>query len=83
MTPRLAARLLDSLAAAGEGFETIVVDNGTGAQELDRAANGLGDAWVLRLSDNLGFFRAVNLASRRAQGNALLLLNDDCVVDAG
>jgi N-acetylglucosaminyl-diphospho-decaprenol L-rhamnosyltransferase len=83
VTPSLAARLLRSLAAGDQGFETIVVDNGTGAPELDQAAAGLEAASVLRLEKNTGYSRAVNLAARRAQGDALVLLNDDSVVDEG
>jgi N-acetylglucosaminyl-diphospho-decaprenol L-rhamnosyltransferase len=81
--PARAARLLDSLAAAGGDFETIVVDNGTGAEQLERAAASLDGAQVLRLESNLGYSRAVNLAARRAQGDALVLLNDDSVVEPG
>jgi N-acetylglucosaminyl-diphospho-decaprenol L-rhamnosyltransferase len=83
VTPSLAVRLLGSLAQAGDGFETIVVDNGTGAAEIERATGALEDASVLRLGENLGYSRAVNLAARRAQGDALVLLNDDSVVDGG
>ncbi|HEY1236932.1 MAG TPA: glycosyltransferase family 2 protein [Solirubrobacterales bacterium] len=83
ITPSLVVRLLDSLSAAGDAFETIVVDNGTGSAELDRVAAGLEGASVLRLDENLGYGRAVNRAARRAQGEALVLLNDDSVVDPG
>jgi N-acetylglucosaminyl-diphospho-decaprenol L-rhamnosyltransferase len=78
-----ASRLLASLSRGGGMFETIVVDNGTGAAELERAASGLDGADVVRLERNLGYSRAVNLAARRAQGEALVLLNDDSVVDPG
>ncbi len=81
--PARVERLLASLAAAGGDFETIVVDNGTGAPELDRAAASLDDAQVLRLDSNLGYSRAVNLAAQRAQGEALVLVNDDSFVDPG
>jgi N-acetylglucosaminyl-diphospho-decaprenol L-rhamnosyltransferase len=81
VTPPLAARLLGSLAEAGGAFETILVDNGTGAAELERAASRLDGCELLRLESNLGYSRAVNLAARRAQGAALVLLNDDSVVD--
>src|SRR5262245_25055838 len=83
VSPALAARLLVSLSGAGGGFETIVVDNGTGAAELERAASGLDGAEVMRLEGNLGYSRAINLAARRAQGDALVLLNDDSVVEPG
>jgi GT2 family glycosyltransferase len=83
VTPCLAARLLDSLSTADGGFETIVVDNGTGSAELERAAAGLEGASVLNLEENVGYGRAVNRAARRTEGEALVLLNDDSVVDPG
>jgi N-acetylglucosaminyl-diphospho-decaprenol L-rhamnosyltransferase len=76
-------KLLESLAGVGAGFETIVADNGTGAAELKRAAAALDGAEILRLDSNLGYSRAVNLAAGRAQGDALVLLNDDSLVDPG
>lgn len=75
--------MLRSLGTTGESFETIVVDNGTGSAELESAAGHLDGAWVLRLDRNLGYGRAVNRAAQRAQGEALVLLNDDSVVDPG
>jgi N-acetylglucosaminyl-diphospho-decaprenol L-rhamnosyltransferase len=81
--PARAARLLASLADAGGSFETIVVDNGTGSPDLGRAAADLDGAEVMRLEENVGYSRAVNLAAERAQGEVLVLLNDDSVVDPG
>jgi GT2 family glycosyltransferase len=83
VTPAMAARLLGSLSEAGDSFETIVADNGTGSDELRRAAASLQGAEVLSLESNLGYSRAVNLAAQRAQGEVLVLLNDDCVVAPG
>jgi GT2 family glycosyltransferase len=83
VTPSLAVRLLGSLAAGGGRFETIVVDNGTGASELERATADLEGASVLRLEANIGYGRAVNRAATVAEGRALVLLNDDSVVDPG
>ncbi len=77
------ARLLGSLGAAGTDFQTIVVDNGTGAAELERIVAGLEGAELIRLPSNVGYSRAVNLAAQRAEGEALVLLNDDCVVEPG
>lgn len=82
MTPALAVGLLESLREAGGDFETIVVDNGTGASEL-QAVSELEHGSVIRLGENLGYSRPVNLAARRAEGDTLVLLNDDCVVDTG
>jgi N-acetylglucosaminyl-diphospho-decaprenol L-rhamnosyltransferase len=78
-----AVRLLESLAGSGGDFETIVVDNGTGAPELLDATRALDGAEVMSLESNLGYSRAVNLAVGSAQGEALVLLNDDSVVDPG
>jgi N-acetylglucosaminyl-diphospho-decaprenol L-rhamnosyltransferase len=83
VTPSLAVRLVQSLAGPGAGFETLVVDNGTGAAELERATAKLDGASVLRLDENLGYGRAVNRAARHAHGDVLVLLNDDSVVDPG
>jgi GT2 family glycosyltransferase len=83
VSPARAAGLLASLARSGESFETIVVDNGTGAAELDRAAAALEGAEVMRLDSNLGYSRAVNKAAGQAQGDVLVLLNDDSVVEPG
>jgi GT2 family glycosyltransferase len=83
VTPARAIKLLGSLAEAGGSFETIVADNGTGSAELEQAAAALDGAQVMRLESNLGYSRAVNRAARRAQGDALILLNDDSVVEPG
>ena len=38
---------------------------------------------MIRLDRNAGYSRAINLAAREAAGDALVLLNDDCVCDPG
>ncbi len=75
--PRL-ARVLDSLAAQSAEHQVIVVDDGSpaGIEVEDR-----DQVEVLRLDTNSGFSRAVNAAAELADGGALVLLNDDCVVD--
>jgi GT2 family glycosyltransferase len=83
VTPSLVLVLLRSLGTAGGGFETIVVDNGTGSAELEAAAADRDGVSILRLDRNLGYGRAVNRAAGRAQGEALVLLNDDSEVDPG
>jgi N-acetylglucosaminyl-diphospho-decaprenol L-rhamnosyltransferase len=83
ITPKRAGRLLASLAEAGRSFETIVVDNGTASVELERSVSAIDGAELLRLPSNIGYSRAVNLAARSAQGDVLVLLNDDSVVDDG
>jgi N-acetylglucosaminyl-diphospho-decaprenol L-rhamnosyltransferase len=83
VTPKLAVRLLRSLAESGDGFEVIVADNGTGSDQLRRAAAGHDGAQVLSLEENLGYGRAINRAAERAEGEILVLLNDDCLVSPG
>jgi N-acetylglucosaminyl-diphospho-decaprenol L-rhamnosyltransferase len=83
ISPDRAANLLASLAQSGGEFETLIVDNGTGSAELDRAAAEVDGAHVLRLESNLGYSRAINRAAARAEGDALVLLNDDSLVDPG
>jgi GT2 family glycosyltransferase len=72
--------LLDSLGRQTVVGEVIVVDNGStdGTSELLAA---YPEVEVLRLEENVGFGRAVNLAAGRASGDALVLVNDDCVLD--
>jgi N-acetylglucosaminyl-diphospho-decaprenol L-rhamnosyltransferase len=81
VTPPKAVRLLDSLARCEGDFETILIDNGTGAAELERATARLDAASVVRAGENLGYSRAMNLGARRAQGDVLVLLNDDVTLD--
>ncbi len=59
------------------------MDNGTGSTLLKRLVSGFAGGQLLELPANLGYSRAVNLAAREAQGEALVLLNDDCVVEEG
>ncbi len=66
-----------------EAVETIVVDNGTDSLQLKRLVSGFDGGELLRLPANVGYSRAVNLAAREAGGEALVLLNDDCVVEDG
>lgn len=77
--PRL-GRLLDSLAAQTQPARTIVVDNAAPAGVAQLVAR-YELAEHLRLEENVGFARAVNLAARRAEGDALILVNDDCVCE--
>jgi GT2 family glycosyltransferase len=77
VTPAKAVRVLESLGGCEGDFETILVDNGTGAAELDRAAARLGATEVVRAPGNLGYSRAMNLGAGFAQGDTLVLLNDD------
>ena len=73
-------RLLDSLAAQTRIARTIVVDNAS----RDGVAGLVARhefAEHLRLEENVGFARAVNLAAGRTDDDALVLVNDDCVCE--
>jgi N-acetylglucosaminyl-diphospho-decaprenol L-rhamnosyltransferase len=79
-----AERLLASLAAsggAGSRFQTVLVDNGSGDPAMRAAAERLEGAELIELDSNRGYSGAVNLAAGRAEGEALIVLNDDCVVE--
>jgi GT2 family glycosyltransferase/glycosyltransferase involved in cell wall biosynthesis len=73
-------RMLGSLAVQSVAHQTIVVDNGSpaGAVALPEALDG---GRVLRLEENLGYTRAINMAAQLADGEVVVLLNDDCVVE--
>lgn len=74
---------IDSLAQEDSEFETIVVDN------RDRASIGVAPILetprvrVLTPGRNLGYSAAINLAARETDGDSLVLLNDDCLVEEG
>jgi N-acetylglucosaminyl-diphospho-decaprenol L-rhamnosyltransferase len=76
-------RLLRSLAGSAAEPEVIVVDNDSGNAELTALATAIPQIEVLSLERNEGYSRAVNRGARRASGEALVLLNDDCIVDPG
>lgn len=76
-------RLLRSLDAQTLGHQTIVVDNGSRDRGVTRAAELFDGVDVIRLEENLGFGRAINLAAESAEGDAIVLVNDDCVCDPG
>jgi GT2 family glycosyltransferase len=62
----------------------VVVDNGSSDDSLERAAPLLGDVELIRLSSNVGFARANNIAAEAARRfDALALLNPDAVAEPG
>ena len=66
----------DSLAASGEAWEVVVVDDGGGG--LGPLPSG---ARLLALERNRGYGPAVNAGVRAARGEHLLVLNDDVRLD--
>jgi GT2 family glycosyltransferase len=62
-------------------YEVLVVDNGSTDGTDRMLAARFPAVRVLRRETNEGFSRAVNLGARSAEGDVLVLLNDDCVCD--
>ena len=75
-----------ALAQAGEGLEVevVVADNAsrddTAARVTARGADGVR---LLAMGANRGFAAAVNAAFAASSGEHVLILNPDCVMDAG
>lgn len=72
--------------ASGVPVEVILADNGSGdgvPQAIERAYQHEIRMRVLYNHANLGFGRAVNVAARHARGDALLVLNPDCLLEPG
>jgi N-acetylglucosaminyl-diphospho-decaprenol L-rhamnosyltransferase len=75
-----------ALAQAGDGLalEVVVADNAsrddTAARVASRAADGVR---LLAMGANRGFAAAVNAAFAASSGEHVLILNPDCVMDAG
>jgi hypothetical protein len=64
-------------ACPAEPYEVIVVDNASTDDSAAAVAAEFPEARVVRLADNVGFGRAVNVGAARARGDWLLLLNPD------
>jgi N-acetylglucosaminyl-diphospho-decaprenol L-rhamnosyltransferase len=77
------SRLLGSLHAQHTVLEVLVVANGVPDPPLRDIDSQSEPVRVIRLPQNLGYSRAVNLAARQARGDALVLLNDDCTCEPG
>lgn len=82
-TPQL---LLDVLAtiyypAMDIDFEVIVVDNASGDNSRQLTAARFPDVRWIQLDYNAGFARANNAGIREANGDAVLLLNSDTLVE--
>ncbi|MBN1510497.1 MAG: glycosyltransferase family 2 protein, partial [Phycisphaerae bacterium] len=74
----LVLRCLDSCAAQDyPRMETIVVVNGCTDDTAEAIAKQHPGARLLETAQNIGFFPALNLAIRNAQGEYVLTLDDD------
>ena len=75
------ARLLESLRGQSALLEVLIVSNG--APESALTGIETEGVRVIRLTENVGYSRAMNLGAREARGDALVLLNDDCKCEPG
>jgi N-acetylglucosaminyl-diphospho-decaprenol L-rhamnosyltransferase len=75
------ARLLESLRDQDGILEILVVANRVPDEGLVGVESG--PVRVIRLEENLGYSRAMNLGAREAQGDGLVLLNDDSRCNPG
>jgi N-acetylglucosaminyl-diphospho-decaprenol L-rhamnosyltransferase len=76
----LLLRLLESLPP---DVETIVVDNGSSDGTADAVRQRHPHVELVELPENVGYARAMNLGVRTAGGDAVVLLNNDCVLEPG
>jgi GT2 family glycosyltransferase len=74
-----------SRKTTGIKYEIIVVDNGSGIEEIEALRKHCSeyDARLIELSQNLYFGEANNIGAEAAHGEILLLLNNDVVVPDG
>ena len=74
-------RLLSTLAEQTVEVQAIVLDNGSPDNKIREICSEAPFATYVRFDRNLGYTRAVNEGARRADGNTLILLNDDCACE--
>jgi N-acetylglucosaminyl-diphospho-decaprenol L-rhamnosyltransferase len=79
----LLARCLSALREDRSPKRVIVVDNASadGTAELVRSEHP--EAMLVELPENVGFGRAVNAGVRAGEGDAIVLLNNDVLVEPG
>jgi N-acetylglucosaminyl-diphospho-decaprenol L-rhamnosyltransferase len=73
--------LMRTLAGQTVEHQVVVIDNGSSGAGLPGAGAEHPNAQVIRLERNAGFSRAVNLGVARAEGDAVIMVNDDCTCD--
>ena len=73
--------LLATLDRQTVDHEVIVVDNGSPGSVASKACEGRENVRAIRLEENAGFSRAMNLGVAEARGQAVIMVNDDCTCD--
>lgn len=64
-------------------FETIVVDNGSTDDTVERLATEFPDVRIVRFTENRGFAAAVNAGINAAHGDIVVLMNNDTEAATG
>ena len=72
----------EALSPVSPPLQVIVVDNGS-SDETAQLLDKLDGVQIIRNQSNAGFVRAVNQGATRAQGDYLLLLNNDAFLRPG
>lgn len=81
--PHLSFLCLKSiLEFADVSYQLIIVDNNSSA-DTGKLLDKIQNAVILRNKENLGFVKAVNQAAEVANGEFLLLLNNDALIQRG
>jgi N-acetylglucosaminyl-diphospho-decaprenol L-rhamnosyltransferase len=76
-------RCLDRISAQDAPHRTLVVDNASGDETVDRIRRSFPAVELIELDQNVGFGRAVNAAAARGGGEAIVLVNDDVELEPG
>jgi GT2 family glycosyltransferase len=74
-------RLLRSLHDQTQAPQVVVVNNDAPPEAIEPIARDFPAVDIVDLDRNVGFSAAINLAARRADGEALIVVNDDCVCE--
>lgn len=83
LLPKCVASCYSEIARAGVGGEVIILDNASVDGSPARVAQSFPAVQIIRNDRNLGFSAANNIGIRRSKGRAILILNDDAILQEG
>lgn len=69
------------LPAGGQGFEIILVDNGSTDNSIEFVEKKFPEVKIVSLNKNFGFAKAINEGVRAASADYVVFLNNDTLVD--